>query len=42
MALQGNNLNKAKEALILCKNGLELYEKTLNKAVEILDKENKR
>lgn len=40
MALQGNNLNQAKEALILCKNGLELYEQILNKAVETMDKEN--
>lgn len=40
MALQGNNLNKAKESLILCKNGLELYEQILNKAVETMDKEN--
>ena len=39
MALQGNNLNQAKEALILCKNGLELYEQILNKAVETMDKE---
>ena len=42
MVLQGNNLNQAKEALILCKNGLELYEKILNKAIETMDKESKK
>lgn len=42
MALQGNNFEQAKEALILCKNGLELYEQTLNKAKNILDKESKK
>ena len=41
MALQGNNLNQAKEALILCKNGFELYEQILNKAIETMDKESK-
>ena len=42
MALQGNNFEKAKEAIILCKNGLELYEQILNKAIETMDKENKK
>lgn len=42
MALQGNNFDQAKEALILCKNGLELYEQTFNKAKNICDKENKK
>ena len=42
MALQGNNFEQAKESLILCKNGLELYEQILNKAIETMDKKNKK
>lgn len=42
MALQGNNFEKAKKTLFLCKYGLDLYEQTLNKAVETLDKEKKK